>query len=303
MRLLLCSLLCLSPLAATESRVVPFRLYTAFQHDPPAEVLSAIRTELEQLMAPIGWDINWTSLSDAKGVTSKALAIVRFKGDCNLHSGAPNIELPHRLGETFVEKGEMLPFSTIYCDVIRSLLTTPLMLSQAQNPDYLFGRAVARVVAHELFHILTGQKGHAAQGLAQEQLTAQELLSNTLRFQFDQVQSLRIKLVPILLATNESVVERDETSGYRTYILSGCSGCHGTAGQGTPWGPSLQGPGKTYDSTTLEMWLKNRRSEMYRRARMLDVEWPSLERGQIDALADYLMILGKHPVQSSSVAR
>src|SRR5690348_9202905 len=112
MRLLLC-LLCILPAAATTQEVVPFRLYATFQQDPTANVLSALRDELDSLMAPIGWEITWTSLKDATRVSSIALAVVRFKGDCGVNGAVQKSITRRPLGETYVEDGQTLPFSTI----------------------------------------------------------------------------------------------------------------------------------------------------------------------------------------------
>ena len=303
MRLLLCCLLYALPAAGAEPKIAPFHLYAAFQHVPADSVLSALRGELDSLMAPIGWEIAWTSVQDATRARPAALATVQFKGDCGVNSAAQKLVFQRPLGESYVDKGEMLPFSTVYCDAIHSFLASPLKSSDRRNADYLFGRALGRVVAHELYHVLTGERRHAGQGLAQEHLTPEELLSSTLRFQSEEVHKLRLKLVPILFDFYRDAIGRDERAGYRTYILAGCSGCHGTSAQGTSWGPPLRGTGRTYDSTTVQLWLNNRRSEMYRRARTLQLLWPSLKPGEMEGLIEYLNALDRSPIHSALVAR
>jgi hypothetical protein len=49
--------------------------------------------------------------------------------------------------------------------------------------DYIYGRALARLLAHELYHVLVQTTAHAQAGVAKAQLTAAELLAN--RFQFE----------------------------------------------------------------------------------------------------------------------
>src|SRR5580658_1469108 len=46
-----------------------------------------------------------------------------------------------------------------------------------------YGQALARLLAHELYHVLNQTAGHAQTGIAKAQLTAAELVAE--RFQFD----------------------------------------------------------------------------------------------------------------------
>jgi hypothetical protein len=49
--------------------------------------------------------------------------------------------------------------------------------------EVAYGRAIARVLAHELYHIFVPTTKHAAQGIGKPSFTVQELLSD--KFQFD----------------------------------------------------------------------------------------------------------------------
>jgi mono/diheme cytochrome c family protein len=103
-----------------------------------------------------------------------------------------------------------------------------------------------------------------------------------------------------LIDSNPTVIDRDEKPGHRTYVLSGCSGCHGSSAQGTVWGPALRGP---YDSETLQRWLTNRSSEMYRRAKTLRLLWPFLNGHDIEVLVEYLSTREQPSARPTLVAR
>jgi len=165
---------------------------------------------------------------------------------------------------------------------------------EATQRDLAFGRAMGRVLAHELYHILANEKGHDRTGIAKPVITAQELLAGSIRFQPKQVRTLRAKLVPVLLQSHEFSDGRDASEEAAIFISSGCSGCHGPLGEGTPWGPPLQKMETAFNSRELATLLRNRDREMYKRAKRLNVIWPSLRGADIDALATYLRNLNKN---------
>jgi hypothetical protein len=59
---------------------------------------------------------------------------------------------------------------------------------------------VGRVLAHELYHTLTGDKHHGAKGIARAGLTPEELLADNFRFDVAQVRRLRGALIPARLS-------------------------------------------------------------------------------------------------------
>ena len=138
-----------------EAPVAPITLYTQFQQDPPKAVLEAIQAELESIMSPMGLNFLWRSLSAASGSeVSVELAVVHFKGTCNVTSHEPHNPGPGALGRTYVSDGSILPFVDVDCDRIGSFVQQGLMALDRDGREGAFGRAVGRVLAHEMYHIL-----------------------------------------------------------------------------------------------------------------------------------------------------
>jgi mono/diheme cytochrome c family protein len=197
--------------------------------------------------------------------------------------GAP----PAVLAVTSVSDGRVLPYSHVNCNALRTFLA-PLLVSLAlPSREAIFGRALGRVVAHELYHILTKERLHGQDGIGAAQFTAEQLMSADLRFGEREVERLRASLVPIVLSY-ESLSGSGLGSGTSIYVTSGCSGCHGWRGEGTQWGPPLRKESKAYDAAALAAFLRNTSSKMYRRAKDLNVLWPRLENAQIEELSAYL---------------
>jgi hypothetical protein len=68
--------------------------------------------------------------------------------------------------------------------------------------DYLMGRALGRVVAHELVHILTGSRRHTKDGVAQAELSGRELIAGPMKLSPADVKRLRTRTaVPTVTAS------------------------------------------------------------------------------------------------------
>ncbi len=171
--------------------LAPIALYSQFQQQPPAAVLDAIRRELAEIMAPLGLQFEWRSLTATRGKeVAVELVVVTFKGRCelthlSLHSGQAGA-----LGWTHISDGTILPFADIDCDSIRTFLEAALMGSHPQERDELLGRAIGRVLAHELYHILANTQHHGSGGVGKAAYTVDNLLSK--HFEFDEGESLAL---------------------------------------------------------------------------------------------------------------
>jgi cytochrome c553 len=175
----------------------------------------------------------------------------------------------------------------VFCDLIGASIADRLSMMNAEERQLWYGRALGRVVAHEMYHILTGEKQHASHGVAQAHFSPSELLSDDFRYDARQVRSLRSKLAPVVLSAFEWSGARDRKciAGASLFIASGCSGCHGALAEGTAWGPSLRAG---VDSPALARRLKNTHHEMYRRAKSMGVLWPPLTSTDVNEIATYL---------------
>jgi hypothetical protein len=169
----------------------PITLYTEFQQQPPTAVQQALETELATIMAPAEIHFEWYPLAEAGGRVSSQLAIIRFKGECDTDDLRPQWEFTGPLGWTYIGDGEILPFIAIDCEGIRLLLQRELLDVPLCNRPRVFGRAVARVLAHELYHFLAHTKHHAGSGIAKAAYGVSELLSQSLQFGKKEYELLR----------------------------------------------------------------------------------------------------------------
>ena len=171
--------------------VAPITLYTNFQQPPSQAVQEALQDELEQIMAPIGLRFTWHSLAGVRGnEVSVELAVISFKGRCDVSNLNAHSIQPGALGWTHVSDGNILPFSDVDCDRIRGFIQGALLTVSKEDREEAFGRAIGRVLAHELYHIFANTQRHGSFGVAKESYTVQDLMSDDFVFEARETHAL-----------------------------------------------------------------------------------------------------------------
>jgi hypothetical protein len=261
----------LSALSGTrDGSGAPLRIYTSFQPAPAKAVESFIQRELASLVAPIGLRLDWKSLAEPRdGDISLALVVVTFRGRCNVAGLEPRHIEPGALAWTHVSDGVILPFVDVDCDGLRDFLQTKLLKIDARFREQLYGRAIARVLGHELYHVFTETTHHGKEGVSQPTFTVADLLSDNFEFAEKEFRTLRSSKLRSLLPPRKSRAP----GGHAAYAAEGCSVCHGAAGEGTHWAPALRCAAKSVDPKVLTSRFDRKSEEMYRRARNLNLIW------------------------------
>jgi hypothetical protein len=181
----------------------PITLYTQFQQAPTPGLLEALQNEVESIMAPIGLTFEWRDLSQTGGhEVSAELAVVSFKGRCDTTGLQPRSKFEGALGWTHVSDGQILPFTDVNCDRVREFTQPTLLTFRSDDREEKYGRALGRVLAHELYHIFANTMRHASMGVAKESYSVQDLLSDD--FQFEAKESRQLQANRPRLATVEN---------------------------------------------------------------------------------------------------
>ena len=179
-------LLAFSCLAAAQTHPSgPLSVFLSNAEAASPAVTASMRAELQELLASSGLHLHW---HDGSGNVMGRMAVIRLQGACR--NNAPNplrahqVSLdPEALGSTHVSNGEVLPFADIRCDHIRRFVAIPLSSAgTVETRDEMLGRAVARVIAHEIYHIVLRTTGHGKKGLARATQSAAQLVSARLNF-------------------------------------------------------------------------------------------------------------------------
>jgi hypothetical protein len=190
--LALCCLLItvVSPSWAASPRPATAKLavYLKTAASQAARPLDSMKRELSRLMQTAGYALEWRGPQDSNIDTSAFLAVVELRGDCEAASGSllRGSTLPGMSGlaSTFVSDGQVLPFSWVNCGNVTKLLAPSLVDRPAAHRDFIFGRAVARLIAHEFYHILMQTREHTRNGISKPCFTATDLLTNSFEFEY-----------------------------------------------------------------------------------------------------------------------
>jgi len=189
-------------------RLLVVYLKTSSANDS-TQPIQSFRVELKALMHSAGYRVEWResgmSSDDAVGAT---VAIVELRGACEGTLGdlapAPDRTARPSLASTAVSDGRILPFSWVNCGTLTRMLAPSLASQTLSRRDYLYGRAMARLLAHELYHVLANDQRHADQGVTKASFTVQDLLAN--RFEFETTALSRLG-TRVLAADNAATVE------------------------------------------------------------------------------------------------
>jgi hypothetical protein len=190
-----CSLFCCVSLVARELPAIA--VFMDFETEPSAEALARMEEEIVTIMRPSGLQFDWRMMKDRRtGESFSDLVVVNFKGSCQANRPilynelGPVIEsLP--LASTRISEGRVLPFSDVECDTIRKYIGPAVASAKPGNRDGILGRAIGRVVAHEMYHMFAHTTVHAPDGVARAFHTRKELTAREFHFSPHESELLR----------------------------------------------------------------------------------------------------------------
>jgi hypothetical protein len=160
----------------------------------PTRALEAMKREASGLMEPGGYRVTWRDLPEsAADAVEAAVVIVELRGACQApkHAEAlPPLIAPASLASTAVANGEVLPFSWLECGTLSRMLA-PEIAKHDSGQDSRFGRAMGRLLAHELFHVLTNTTHHANEGVGKPYFSAKDVLAERFEFETETLVQLR----------------------------------------------------------------------------------------------------------------
>jgi hypothetical protein len=119
--------------------------------------------------------------------------VVKLVGRCDM-DGLAATPMAGPLGWSHEANGVVLPFSDLACDNIRSQVQIAPITGNPFRGNLLLGRAMGRVLAHELYHIVADTSAHADIGVAQSALSARQLTSGQLELEPSDIEAMRIGL-------------------------------------------------------------------------------------------------------------
>jgi hypothetical protein len=169
--------------SAQESSLI---VYLHKSAQTPGSVLRAMEIETERLLRPLDTPLQWRDANSPQDDSGR-LTVVKFSGSCSFadyNPGRPS-QSKHSdpFASTHITDGRILPFVTIDCHKIRERIGPFVIGHKSADRDAALGRAMGRVLAHEMYHVLSGERKHAESGVAATCVSARDLLAE--RFDLD----------------------------------------------------------------------------------------------------------------------
>lgn len=122
-----------------------------------------MQREADAILKSAGYRLNWVSLGSTLRANYDGLVVLRFRGWCELEAVFRKPAIPGPLGITHISNGFLLPFGEVECDrVVNAVRPAGEAYPAAER---LVGRALGRVVAHQLIHMLTRSTSQAGEGV------------------------------------------------------------------------------------------------------------------------------------------
>jgi hypothetical protein len=177
---LLCACACTALSSPSASAIA---IYYSLDTRPAPAVWTSMQSELARIFDPASVSFTWRQLDGRGGEAESELVVVRFRGACTTdHWQAAGRGLSaqggYSLADSDISNGQVLPFADVDCNALRSYLAG----ERFADPSASLGKAMARVLSHEIYHILTDSTAHAHSGIARAAHSRAELTASTFAF-------------------------------------------------------------------------------------------------------------------------
>lgn len=161
----------------------PLTLVVEYETAPAPESLTEMRKELSGILEKTGLQVEWKLRSEIKlGDSLNDLAVIRLRGNCRMEAMPVVFDERGPLAFAHTTDGEILPFTEVVCDRVRGLTRSAMFGGEHARGNQLLGRAMARVVAHELYHVVAGEHQHDKEGITRSSLSGRQLIADHLDF-------------------------------------------------------------------------------------------------------------------------
>ncbi len=173
-----------------------------FDQDYSAASIQEMSREVHYLLRRTGVRLSIREKSEIKPYEDfEDLVLVKLQGSCKIDGPPVSSGNRNTLGWSHVMSGEILPFGDVSCDNVRGALQGVLGGSEQKYKERMFGRALGRVVAHELYHIIGGVHSHGRKGIAQASLSGHELITEEMELSAEDMERMVSRSPRILAST------------------------------------------------------------------------------------------------------
>jgi hypothetical protein len=178
----------------------------------------ALEHELQRLLSPAGIDVIWRENARRKSGEAFDLVVVStFDGSCSAEDlpGMPVSwsEKSISLADSAVVGGRVFPFFRVGCKRIVEMLTPFLRGRSPQVRHLVIGRALARVMAHEIYHVVAQTTHHQDSGVSKAGFGVNDLTIDDFSFDIWSLIQMRPAAAPAV-ASAEHIEQQQQVEEY-----------------------------------------------------------------------------------------
>ena len=191
-KLVVFTMVCFSVYANAQTQT----LAVYFHSSPELDSLTqhSLDQELARLLSPAGIQVAWRDETRETREEMGRLVVGRFDGNCSVET-LPSESLGSSetvtLAESALSDGHIIPYFNVDCPRVIRMLAPTLRHLSVPFRNAALGRALARVMAHELYHILAQTADHDETGISKAQLSSKDLTANRFELSPHSLQRIR----------------------------------------------------------------------------------------------------------------
>lgn len=161
----------------------------------PEETRRAMEEELGALLAPSGVSVTLLEAAAVNrlGYVDEVITVV-LRGGYQIAPGWRVASVAGTLGSIREVDGEIQPRIYLACQQVASHLALSMRRYQLAIADRLLGRALGRVVVHELLHWAKGSAEHGMSPLSSERVSAQTLIEEGVELEGEESEAIRLAM-------------------------------------------------------------------------------------------------------------
>ncbi len=192
-------------------------IMTGYERPLTPETMAEMRKEIEKVVLVPDLNIVWRQLdANRPQEVFDHVLVARFRGSCGVVDFPRLAGFDNVLGFTHLSDGVILPFVEVDCERVRGLLRREFQRRSQTVRELLLGRALARVLAHELYHVLAGTSKHSTRGIAKAHMSPDDLVRDDLAFEDGDLAKIRLRISTNLELAAQSAVPLENRSAKQT---------------------------------------------------------------------------------------
>lgn len=187
----LSALVALSLSAESLPPIPPVTVILNFKQTPSIRVVEEMKRATEEILAGSGVHLDWRLREEVGSESFPELVLVTFTGNCVVDSHTQHTVIPGPLASTHVVGDQVQPFADVFCDNVAALTRAAIVSGEYGNAEPTMGWALAKVLAHELMHMITKSAVHGTSGIAKSALTGRQLVDQQTAMESDDLDRIR----------------------------------------------------------------------------------------------------------------